>query len=117
MILIIILKPFENISKNHRNIYLSHLPRNKIFKFSFADRIVTGLAKNIFYKKYPGITEYILKSKKKNLKNPVMLIFNKKLSVSPITTHIPVKKINKMIEKKTVLTILLLYQTLQIKAK
>ena len=32
-----------------------------------------------------------------------MLIFNKKLSVSPITTHIPVKKINKMIEKKTII--------------
>ena len=40
-------------------------------------------------KKYLGITEYL--SKKTNSKNEVMLIYNKKLSVSPITTHIPIK--------------------------
>ena len=59
--------------------------------------------KNIFTKNIQVLLNIFLKIKKKNLKNPVMLIFNKKLSVSPITTHIPVKKINKMIEKKTII--------------
>ena len=32
--------------------------------------------------------------------NEVMLIFNKELSVSPITTHIPINKVTKKIKKK-----------------
>ncbi|MDA9663443.1 4-hydroxythreonine-4-phosphate dehydrogenase PdxA [Candidatus Pelagibacter sp.] len=47
-------------------------------------------------KKYLGITEYIAnKTLSKN--NEVMLIFNKSLAVSPITTHIPLKDVNKKI--------------------
>ena len=48
-------------------------------------------------KKYLGITEYL--AKKTNSKNPVMLIYNKKLSVSPITTHLPIKYVSKNINK------------------
>ena len=100
-------KPFENISKKSQEyISKSFYQGIKFLNSGFADIIVNGpiSKKHFLQKKYPGITEYIFKkSKKKNLKNPVMLIFNKKLSVSPITTHIPVKKINKMIEKKTII--------------
>ena len=32
-----------------------------------------------------------------------MLIFNNKLSVSPLTTHIPLKNVNKKLTKKTIL--------------
>jgi len=46
--------------------------------------------------KYQGITEFL--SKKTNRSgNEVMLIYNKKLSVSPLTTHIPIRKINNKI--------------------
>ena len=50
-----------------------------------------------------GITEYLAKKTKK--KNKVaMLIFNKKLSVSPITTHLPLKDVSKHISKSKINT-------------
>jgi len=52
----------------------------------------------LFKKKDIGITEYL--SKKSNLKNnEVMLIYNKKLSVSPLTTHVPISKIRSKLSK------------------
>ena len=51
-------------------------------------------------KKYLGITEYL--SKKTNSKNEVMLIYNKKFSVTPLTTHIPIKYVAKKITKKKI---------------
>ena len=57
--------------------------------------------KHFLKKKYPGITEYI--ARKTNSKNQVMLIYNEKLSVSPITTHIPIKNVNKNIKKKKII--------------
>ncbi len=52
--------------------------------------------KEIFGEKPFGITEYMAK-KNKRLGDEVMLIYNKKLSVSPITTHIKLKKVPKNI--------------------
>ena len=52
-------------------------------------------------KKYLGMTEYL--SKKTRCKEPVMLIYNKKLSVSPLTTHLPVKHVAKNISKKKII--------------
>tara|TARA_Y100000590_G_scaffold462633_1_gene627278 strand:+ start:2475 stop:3440 length:966 start_codon:yes stop_codon:yes gene_type:complete len=57
--------------------------------------------KHFLKKKYPGVTEYI--ARKTNSKNEVMLIYNEKLSVSPITTHIPIKYVNKNINKKKII--------------
>ena len=54
-------------------------------------------------KKYLGVTEYI--SKKTNSKKHVMLIYNNKLSVSPLTTHLPLKHVAKNITKKKLLKI------------
>ena len=55
--------------------------------------------KHFLPKKFPGVTEYIFDKSKNNVsKKPVMLLFNKKFSVSPLTTHIPLKKINKNIQ-------------------
>ena len=60
------------------------------------------VSKKYFLKKrFPGITEYI--SNKTNSKDPVMLIYNKNLSVSPITTHIPLKNVNRYIKKKNII--------------
>ena len=59
------------------------------------------LQKNIFTKKFLGITEYL--SKKTNVNNEVMLIYNEKLSVSPVTTHIALKQVSKNISKKKLL--------------
>ena len=53
-------------------------------------------------KKYQGITEFLAtKSKKRG--NEVMLLFNRKLSVSPLTTHIPIKEVSKKINKSKII--------------
>ena len=52
-------------------------------------------------KKYLGITEYI--ADKTKSKNQVMLIYNDKFSVSPITTHLPLKHVAKNITKKKII--------------
>ena len=56
--------------------------------------------KTFLKKKYLGITEYL--SKKTKAKNETMLIYNKDLSVSPITTHIPIKYVSNNISKKKI---------------
>ena len=56
----------------------------------------------LFKNKYKGITEYI--SKKTNSEGrEVMLLFNKNLSVSPLTTHLPINKISKRLKKINIL--------------
>ncbi len=52
--------------------------------------------------KYNGITEYLSHKTFVN-NNEVMLIYNKSLSVCPITTHIPLKKVAKKISSKLIL--------------
>ena len=52
--------------------------------------------KHFFNGKYNGVTEYIADKTFKK-KNEVMLIYNKFLSVCPITTHIPLKDVSKKI--------------------
>ena len=56
--------------------------------------------KDFLNKKFLGVTEYL--SKKTKSKNEVMLIFNKKLAVSPLTTHIPIKYVTKNITKEKI---------------
>ena len=57
--------------------------------------------KHFLKKRYLGLTEYI--SKKTKSKNQVMLIYNDKLSVSPLTTHLPLKLVAKNITKKKII--------------
>ena len=56
--------------------------------------------KNFLKNKYLGITEYI--SKKFSSKKNCMLIYNKSLSVCPVTTHLPINKVSKNINKKLI---------------
>ena len=51
-------------------------------------------------KKYLGMTEYTAKNF--NIDKFAMLIYNRKLSVCPITTHLPIKLVSKKITKKMV---------------
>ena len=66
--------------------------------------------KNFLKKKYLGITEYLaLKTKREN--KVAMLIYNRKLSVSPLTTHLPLKLVPKMVTKKKIINqVELIYQ-------
>ena len=71
-----------SILKKNKNIALLNGPVNKV---------------TFLKKRHLGVTEYL--ANKTNSKNPVMLIYNEKLSVSPITTHLPIKYVSKNIDK------------------
>ncbi|MBD1166474.1 4-hydroxythreonine-4-phosphate dehydrogenase PdxA [Pelagibacterales bacterium SAG-MED07] len=72
-----------HLIKKNNNVSLINGPINK---------------KKILNQKFLGITEYLdFKSKSKG--KSVMLIFNKTLSVSPLTTHVPLKKVHSYINK------------------
>jgi len=74
------------ILKKYKNVSLLNGPVNK---------------RTFLKKKYLGITEYL--AKKTSSKDPVMLIYNEKLSVSPITTHLPIKYVAKNINKSSII--------------
>ena len=67
-------------------------------------RLINGpiIKKSFLEKKHLGITEY-LGSKYNIINNVVMLIYNKSLSVSPLTTHVPLKNVHKFISKKRII--------------
>ncbi len=99
-------KPFDIISKKSKN-YISKCFNIgiKFLNEKNSEILINGpVSKKYFLEnKFPGVTEYIFnKSKKKISKNPIMLIFNKNFSVSPITTHIPLKKVYKNINRKLI---------------
>ena len=75
----------------------------KILKNNTDCILINGpITKKTFLKKrYLGITEYL--AKKTNTNREIMLIYNENLSVSPITTHIPIKKVTKKISKKIII--------------
>ena len=59
--------------------------------------------KHFFAGKYKGVTEYLgHKTTKKN--QEVMLIYNKLLSVCPVTTHVPLKYVSKKLSVNKILT-------------
>ena len=97
-------KAFEKISSKS-NIFIKDsfkLAFKIIKKYNIVKFINGPISKKYFLKKeFLGITEYI--SKKFSTKNTCMLIFNKKLSVCPITTHLPLKVVSKKITKKNII--------------
>ena len=98
---------FEKISNKSNNyisksfdVALEIINRNKLTKF-----INGPISKKHFLKgKTFGITEYLAKKTKKQNKEVVMLIFNKKLSVSPLTTHLALKNVHKNLSEKKIYT-------------
>ena len=76
-----------SLIKKNNNITLINGPINK---------------KKILKQRFLGITEYLDFKTKSNGKT-VMLIYNKNLSVSPLTTHLPLKKVHRYINKKKII--------------
>ncbi len=74
----------------------------KILRTGYTDKLINGpINKSSFLKKkFLGITEYISKKFKKN--KTAMLIYNKEISVCPITTHLPLKLVHKNITSKII---------------
>ena len=95
-------KAFEKIS-NKSNNYIKRCFEIAIIliKSDFTNKIINGpiSKKNFLKKKFLGITEFFAKKFKKKT---AMLIYNKDLSVCPATTHLPLKKVTKTINKRLI---------------
>ena len=94
----------KHLQKIYNNQYLEDCFNTafKIIKKKLSYKLLNGpINKNIFLKnKYLGITEYI--SEYFSTNKVGMLIYNKKLSVCPLTTHLPIKFVTKSITKKMI---------------
>ena len=98
-------KVFEPVSsKSNKYITDCFQKAFRIIKKNKISGLINGpISKKFFLKKkFPGITEFI--ANEFNIKNNyAMLIFNKALSVCPITTHLPLNKVSKKIKKKDII--------------
>ena len=97
-------KPFGKLSSKSNNyIEQSFEIALKILKKKITNKFINGpIAKKFFLKdKFLGITEYL--AYKTKTKRYAMLIFNKDLSVSPLTTHLPLKYVSKNINRNLIL--------------
>ena len=74
----------------------------RLIKKNFSNKLINGPInkKSFLNKKFLGITEYISKMYKSN--RTAMLIYNKDLSVCPVTTHLPIKLVAKHVTKKLI---------------
>jgi len=74
----------------------------KLIKEGFANKLINGpVDKKIFLKnKFLGVTEYV--SNKFNKKKTGMLIYNKQLSVCPVTTHLPLRNVSRSINRNII---------------
>ena len=96
-------KPFNKISsKSNAYIKRSFDLAFKIINTGITNKFINGpiSKKSFLKKKYLGITEYI--ADKYNVKKKGMLIYNKKLSVCPVTTHLPLRLVSKEINKTNI---------------
>ena len=102
----LIYNSLKNIKINDSNQYI-----NKCFNIAIKLlrennelKLINGpiIKKNFLGKKHLGITEF-LGSKFNVASDVVMLIYNKNLSVCPLTTHIPLKDVSKTISKKIII--------------
>ena len=93
-------KIFEKIS-NKSSLYIEDCFKIalEILQNKISNKLINGpISKKFFLKKkFIGITEYL--AKKTNSNNVAMVIYNKSLSVSPITTHLPLKYVSREIKK------------------
>ena len=108
--------PVYNVNYKQKKIFqkISTKSNNYIFKsFDVAVKLIKRKKilgfincpihkETLLKKKYKGITEFL--SKKYGAKNNgVMLIYNKKLAVSPLTTHIPLRNVSSEIKKSEII--------------
>ena len=75
----------------------------RILKTNLTNKFLNGPVNKTKFldRKYLGITEYI--ASKFRIKKNAMLIYNKDLSVCPLTTHLPIKLVSKNINQKLII--------------
>ena len=96
-------KAFDKISNRSNNYIKNSFDiALKILNKKITNKFINGpISKKFFLKKkYLGITEYL--ASKTKTKNFAMLIYNKNLSVCPLTTHLPIKKVHEKINQNTI---------------
>ena len=94
-------KPFEKVSTRSNKYILNCF--EKALDFVKNKKIIGFIncpisKETLFKNKHQGITEFLAK-KSGVLGSESMLIYSKRLSVCPITTHIPISKVNKKINQ------------------
>ena len=113
------LKNLSNLKLNNESINLIDVPLNLnnnlnfyikncfeiafgIIKKKVTNKFINGpINKSRFFnKKFLGMTEYI--SDKFKIKKNAMLIYNEKISVCPVTTHLPLKMVSNKINQKII---------------
>ena len=74
-----------------------------LIKKNVSDKLINGpiSKKSFLNNKFNGITEYL--ANKTNTKKFAMIIYNKKLSVCPLTTHLPIKQVSNKINKHEII--------------
>ena len=96
-------KPFAFEKINKKNYIFKSL--NIGIKFASEKKILgfinCPINKNEIFQNGLGLTEFLAK-KTSTFGNEAMLIYNKKLSVSPITTHIKLKKVSRSLSSKKI---------------
>jgi len=98
-------KVFDKISSKSKTYILKCFELGlRLMKENRGSALINGPVskKHFLSKEFLGITEYIA-NKTGFTDNEVMLIFNNKLAVSPITTHLPLKKVVKNITTKKII--------------
>ncbi len=106
-------KTLDNKSINLIEIKYNFKKPNQFIKKSFilglnllneglSNKFINGpiSKKSFLKKKFPGITEYI--ATKMKIKKVAMLIYNKELSVCPLSTHVPIKNVHNEVTKKNI---------------
>ena len=95
-------KNINNLSHIRKYINQSFNIAFELLNNNFSNKIINGPInkKKFLDNKFLGITEYI--SNNYNIKNSGMLIYNKHLSVCPLTTHLPIKMVQKHITKSLI---------------
>ena len=101
-----------NVPLKNRSLFKNNLinTRNYVFnsldlahKLSLEKKIKgfinAPIDKTIFKNKFLGVTEY-LGNKQKTKNKEIMMIYNKKLSVVPLTTHLEIKNVTSKINSK-----------------
>ena len=97
-------KAFSKISKSS-NEYIKECFDKAIslIKLKKIKKLINGPISKIHFlqKKFPGITEYVASITK--TKDLVMLIYNEKMAVCPLTTHVPIKNVSQHVKKRKII--------------
>ncbi len=94
----------NHVKYQNSNIYVHNCFKVafKLIKDGLAYKMINGPINKTrtLKKKYLGVTEFVAKNFNKD--KFAMLIYNKKLSVCPVTTHLPIKLVAEKITKKNI---------------